>query len=132
MQDYQKLITVTKGDLDELNHVNNVRYVQWIQDIAKAHWEQNVTVSIKDSFYWVVVSHFIEYKSPAFLNDQILIKTYVTKSEGVTSTRVVEMYKDDKLLVKANTTWCLLSTSTNRPARITQEIADLFSLNTNS
>ncbi len=126
MQVYQKLITVTKDDLDELNHVNNVRYVQWIQDIAKAHWEQNVTQSIKDSFYWVVVSHFIEYKSPAFLNDQILIKTYVTKSEGVTSTRVVEMYKNDKLLVKAKTTWCLLNASTNRPARITQEIADLF------
>ena len=126
MQVYEKVITVAKEDLDELNHVNNVRYVQWIQDIAKAHWEQNATQHIKDSFFWVVVNHFIEYKSPAFLNDQILIKTYVTKSEGVTSTRVVEMYKDNKLLVKAETVWCLLSASTNRPTRITEEIADLF------
>lgn len=126
MQVYEKSLTVTKDDLDELNHVNNVRYVQWIQDIAKAHWEQNVTKSIKDSFYWVVVNHFIEYKSPAFLNDQILIKTFVNKSEGITSTRVVEMYNDDKLLVKAETVWCLLSTVTNRPTRITEEIANLF------
>lgn len=127
MQVFEKSITVTKDDLDELNHVNNVRYVQWIQDIAKAHWKQNVTQPIKESFYWVVVNHFIEYKSPAFLNDQILIKTYVTTSEGVTSTRVVEMYKDNKLLVKAETVWCLLSASTNSPTRITEEIADLFS-----
>ena len=127
MQVFEKHITVTKDDLDELNHVNNVRYVQWIQDIAKAHWEQHATQPIKESFYWVVVSHFIEYKSPAFLNDQILIKTYVTTSEGVTSIRVVEMFKSDKLLVKAETVWCLLSASTNRPTRITEEIADLFS-----
>lgn len=126
MQVYEKSLTVTKDDLDELYHVNNVRYVQWIQDIAKAHWEQNITKSIKDSFYWVVVNHFIEYKSPAFLNDQLLIKTFVTKSEGVTSTRVVEMYKNDKLLVKAETVWCLLSISTNRPTRITDEIANLL------
>jgi acyl-CoA thioester hydrolase len=126
MQVYEHLITVTKDDLDELKHVNNVRYVQWIQDIAKAHWEQNVTKNIGESFFWMIISHFIEYKSPAFLNDEIKIKTYVTKSEGVTSIRIVEMYRNDKLLVEAKTTWCLLSTSTNRPARITQEIADLF------
>ncbi|MCK0179987.1 acyl-CoA thioesterase [Flavobacteriaceae bacterium S0862] len=126
MQVYEQRIKITKDDLDELNHVNNVRYVQWIQDIAKAHWKKNVTQDIKDSFFWVVVSHFIEYKSPAFLNDQILIKTYVTKPKGVTSTRIVEMYKDNTLLVKAETVWCLLSTSTNRPTRITEEIADLF------
>ena len=102
MQVYEKYITVNKNDLDELNHVNNVRYVQWIQDIAKAHWEQNTTKNIRDSFFWVVVNHFIEYKSP------------------------VEMHKNDKLLVKAETVWCLLSVSTNRPARITEEIKSLF------
>ncbi|MCJ7756968.1 MAG: thioesterase, partial [Gillisia sp.] len=31
---YEIGIKVTKEDLDELQHVNNVRYVQWIQDIA--------------------------------------------------------------------------------------------------
>jgi len=36
---YEMELKVTKEDLDELQHVNNVRYVQWIQDIAKAHWE---------------------------------------------------------------------------------------------
>lgn len=126
MQVFEKAITVNNDDLDELNHVNNVRYVQWIQDIAKAHWEQNAIQTIKESFYWVVVNHFIEYKAPAYLNDLILIKTYVTKSKGVTSIRVVEIHKNDKLLVKAETVWCLLSKSTNRPTRITDEIVSLF------
>ena len=104
MQVFEKKITVQQDDLDELDHVNNVRYLQWVQDIAKAHWQQNVNKEILDKFFWVVISHYIEYKGAALLNDEILLKTYVTRSEGVTSTRIVEMYRasDDKLLVKAN------------------------------
>ncbi len=29
--------TVVKSNIDELNHVNNVVYLQWIQDIANLH-----------------------------------------------------------------------------------------------
>ena len=35
MESYEKRIRVSENDLDELKHVNNVRYVQWIQDISK-------------------------------------------------------------------------------------------------
>ncbi|MBL4725030.1 MAG: acyl-CoA thioesterase, partial [Lutibacter sp.] len=30
MMKFSKEIVVQKTDIDELNHVNNVRYVQWI------------------------------------------------------------------------------------------------------
>ena len=65
MQIFEQSITVTQDDLDDLNHVNNVRYVQWVQDIAKAHWMQNTSEDILDSYFWVVVSHHIEYKGSA-------------------------------------------------------------------
>ncbi len=128
MQVFETKITVTQDDIDELNHVNNVRYVQWVNDAAKLHWEQNTTKEISNNYYWVVLNHNIDYNSSAFLNDVVAIKTYVTKSEGVTSTRVVEMYnsKTDKLLVKSETNWCLIDAKTNRPTRITDEIANLF------
>ena len=128
MQVFETQITVTKDDIDELNHVNNVRYVQWVNDAAKLHWQQNTSNRITDAYYWVVISHHIDYKSSAFLNDVITLKTYVTKSEGVTSTRIVEMYnsKSNKLLVKSETNWCLIDAKTNRPTRITDEIVKLF------
>lgn len=128
MQIFQQLTTVSSEDLDELNHVNNVRYVQWIQDIAKAHWLQNATPDILTKYYWVVVSHHIEYKSSALLGDVIQLKTYVTQSEGVTSTRVVEMYHQatERLLVKAKTVWCLINSASHKPARIPEKIALLF------
>ena len=128
MQVFEKTIYVQSQDLDELEHVNNVRYLQWVQEIAKAHWKQNVTSEILQNFFWVVVSHFIEYKGSALLNDELILKTYVTTSEGFKSTRIVEMHRksDNKLLVKAETVWCLMSMETKKPTRITPEIANLF------
>ena len=79
------------------------------------------------NFFWVLLNHHIEYKSPAVLNDVIKLKTYVIKAEGVTSTRIVEMFnKNNKLLVKSETHWCLISSKTLRPTRINSEIANLF------
>lgn len=128
MQIFEKHITVTKDDLDELNHVNNVRYVQWVNDIAKEHWLQNTSNNIRNIYFWVLLNHHIDYKSPAILNDVIKLKTYVTKAEGVTSTRIVEMYdsKTKKLLVKSETNWCLINSKTLQPTRINSEITNLF------
>jgi acyl-CoA thioester hydrolase len=128
MQVLEKLITVTKEDLDELNHVNNVRYVQWVNDVAKEHWLQNASEDICKEYFWVLLSHKIEYKNSAVLNDIIKLKTNVIKTEGVTSTRIVEMYlnKTQKLLIKSETKWCLMSSKTLRPIRINSEIANLF------
>lgn len=128
MQVFEKTITVSKGDLDQLNHVNNVRYVQWVQDIAEAHWLQNATKDILDNFFWVLVNHQINYKSPAFLGDQILVKTYITKSEGVTSIRHVEFINTNthKIIVSSITKWCLLSKVNNKPTRVISKISELF------
>ena len=129
MQTHEKLITVTLDDLDQLHHVNNMRYVQWVQDIAEEHWQAKVTPKITDEYFWVLLKHSIEYKNPAVLGDVILLKTFILKSEGVTSLRKVEMYDkaSGKLLVTSETTWCLISKNNLKPARITPEISELFS-----
>lgn len=128
MQVFKQELTVSKDDLDELHHVNNVRYVQWVQDIAKAHWLSMATEKMLEDYFWVVVSHHIEYKESAVLHDDIRLKTYVTQTHGVTSTRTVEMFFKDsgKLLLKAETKWCFMDARTKRPVRIPYEIATLF------
>ena len=105
-----------------------MRYVQWVSDIAKEHWVQNTSNKIRNTYFWVLLSHHIEYKSPAILNDVVSLKTYVIKAEGVTSTRIVEMYnnKTKKLLAKSETNWCLISSKTLHPTRINSEIINLF------
>jgi len=128
MQTFEKHIVVAQEDLDNLNHVNNVRYVQWVQDIAEEHWTSKTTTKIRDAYFWILLKHHIEYKSPAILGDVLKVVTYVPKSQGVRTTRMVEIYDQNtyKLLVSSETTWCFMNAQAKRPARIPQEIVDLF------
>ncbi|HRJ28392.1 MAG TPA: thioesterase family protein [Cyclobacteriaceae bacterium] len=128
MKAFEQTITVQQHDIDRLNHVNNVVYLQWVQDVATAHWQSLASMEIQKKYSWVVLKHEIEYFSPALLNDFLTVKTWVEKSEGVRSERHVEFYnhKTNKLLVRAKTNWCLLEAMTMRPRRIEEDILQLF------
>ncbi|MFN3841178.1 MAG: acyl-CoA thioesterase [Cyclobacteriaceae bacterium] len=128
MKVFVQEITVKAGHLDALNHVNNVVYVQWVQDVASLHWDAIASSEIKNKYSWVVLKHEIEYLSPALLKDILVVKTWVEKSEGARSERHVEFYnkKTNKLLVRAKTSWCLLDASTMKPRRIEQDIFQVF------
>lgn len=128
---YEKVVTVGEDDLDDLLHVNNVRYVEWIQEISKEHWEERASEKIKNEAVWVVLSHQIQYRNEARLGDNVIIKTYITDTKGAVSVRAVKMYLAEKdiLLVESSTEWCLLNASTLRPMRISQEIRSFFESN---
>lgn len=113
---------VKETEIDELNHVNNVVYVQWIQDVASLHWFELVKKNPQENCIWVVLRHEIDYVRSAVLGDEITLKTWVGETQGVKSIRHVEILKDDKLLVKAKTTWCLLDAKTMRPKRIDESV----------
>ena len=128
MKTYSEAFDVVPNDLDDLNHVNNIRYVEWIQEISKRHWNHVTTEAIQQSLIWVVRNHNITYHKSAVLGNTMLINTYIAKNHGPISTRVVEIKnkETDELLVKAVTEWCLLDAKTFRPKRVPEEIQALF------
>jgi len=119
---------VRPGDIDQLNHVNNVVYVQWIQDAAMKHWNSAMPLEIKEKYVWVILRHEIDYKNPAKPDDLLTIETKVMNAKGITSVRSVKIYRenDQKLLVQSITKWCMLNADTLRPARITEGIKKIF------
>lgn len=125
---FEKTITVKASDLDELKHVNNVQYVQWIQDIAKEHWEKRASEEILNTCFWVVIRHEIDYKQQAFLDDELIIQTFVGEHTHVTSQRLVNILNKEtkKVLVKAKSTWCLMDYITKKPVKISQEMLRVF------
>ena len=70
----------------------------------------------------MVTRHEIDYKKDAILGDKITFKTWIGETKGVRSIRHVEIYKEDVLLVKAQTVWCMLDVKTLRPTRITESV----------
>lgn len=123
---FQQEIEVGPEDIDELDHVNNIVYLKWVQQIAGAHWMSRTTKEIQDTSIWVVHSHYIEYKAPAFLGDKLTLKTYIGDTKGARSIRFVEVLRGDQLLAKAETEWVLLDAQSMRPKRASEELMDLF------
>jgi acyl-CoA thioester hydrolase len=125
---FQTEITVQSSAIDNLKHVNNVVYLQWVQDVAEQHWNVSTNSALREKLAWVVVNHFIEYKAPAVENDVLIVKTWVEKYSGVTSERHTEIVRkaDGKLLVQAKTLWCMLDKTTGKPMRITEELIAKF------
>ena len=125
---FEKELIVKKQHLDNREHVNNVEYLQWVQDVAEAHWEARATQAQKEQFYWVVVNHEISYKKEAKLNDEILLQTYISKTTHVTSLRhvIIKNKNTNTVLAEAKTTWCLLDIKTKKPVKISEELKKIF------
>ena len=126
MNFFEKKHIVTTNELDVYNHVNNVVYVQWIQDIADDHWNVLTEKMDEPDYVWFVIRHEIAYKAQAKLNDEVTITTWVGKTEGVKSVRHVVIKKGETLLVKSATTFCLVDKKSLKPRRITEDIIQIL------
>jgi len=126
MKIYKHQLKVSKNDIDELNHVNNVVYLQWVQEISYMHWDVLATTSVKDACVWMTLRHEIDYLGQAYVGDTITIYTWIDESRGVKSIRIVHIYYEDKLLTRSKTTFCLLDKETLKPKRISADILELF------
>ncbi|WP_228410862.1 acyl-CoA thioesterase [Chryseobacterium taklimakanense] len=78
---HSKIIEVDEGHLDEFNHVNNVQYVQWVEEIAKEHWELVKADTPYPNDFWVMADHHIQYKKQVYKGDDLKILTYPQNPE---------------------------------------------------
>jgi acyl-CoA thioester hydrolase len=118
-------IKVIAEDIDELNHVNNIVYLRYVQDAAIGHWK-TVPETIASQIIWVARRHEIDYLKPAFLDDELVVKTWVETFIGVKSLRHCEIMRGDEVLARSVTHWIALDARTFRPKRITEEIVKQF------
>jgi acyl-CoA thioester hydrolase len=131
---FELRISVEPDDIDRLGHVNNIVYLRWAQDAAVAHWEAAASPEDQAAVACVAVRHEIDYKAPAFLGDEILVRTWVGSATAITFERHTEMRRvsDQKLLSRARTLWCPINRETGRPQRVSAELRVQFSTSTES
>ncbi|RAW00299.1 acyl-CoA thioesterase [Pseudochryseolinea flava] len=127
---FEHLVIVTPSDVDDLGHVNNVVYVRYIQEVSAAHWVSRADEVLREKYLWVVLRHEVDYRNPAFLNEEIIGHTWVGEYNGARFDRYVKLTsaKSGKVLTESKTTWCMLDAKTMRPTRITQEVIDMISI----
>ena len=128
---YSKTITIPESAIDENGHVNNVIYVQWMQDIAVEHYESiGGTKPMKlIGATWVVHEHRIEYLLPAYAGEEVQIRTWVENLRRVRSLRKYEFVRksDGKVLVRGETDWIFVDVKSGRPIAIPETVIAVFS-----
>ena len=123
-------LTLTAGPehIDELGHVNNAVWVQWIQQVAVAHWASVAGDAHKDAYYWVVVRHEIDYLRAAHEGDRIVARTWVGEApKGARFDRLMEFFgPDGKTCVRSKTWWAIIDKALGRPIRVPAEVIAPF------
>ena len=116
---YRVEILVPAEAVDRNRHVNNVAYVQWMQDAAIQHSAATGCTRMTEAIgaTWVARMHRIEYLSPAFAGEAITVLTWVADFRRVRSLRRYKFIRaaDQRVLAQGETDWVLVDVATGRP-----------------
>ncbi len=129
---YRYRFVVEPEAIDANGHVNNVVYVQWMQDIAVRHADAAgcTDVTRRIGATWIARSHWIEYLRPAFVGDEIEALTWVANFRKVRSLRRYKFVRttDNTTLAQGETDWVFADVKTGRPRAIPNEVSRAFEL----
>jgi acyl-CoA thioester hydrolase len=128
---FTKTFSIPEDAIDELGHVNNLKYIAWMQEIAIQHsaaegWP--VERYLRSGAVWVVRSHFITYLRPAFEGETITLQTWIAEIKQRSCLRkyLVLRAQDQSILAEAETNWVYIDQRTGRPLRIPEELRAAF------
>jgi len=128
---FKRSRVVVPGDCDELGHVNNVRWLAFVGELAGAHalrrGSDNDTLREQGAL-WIVRRHEIDYHRSALPGEEIVEETWVEQMSGARSVRHSRFTRagGGELLVSAVTTWAYVDAKTQRPRRIPAEMIERF------
>jgi acyl-CoA thioester hydrolase len=125
---FELTFTATPEHIDELGHVNNAVWVQWVQQVAVAHWDSLADPRHRDAYFWVVVRHEVDYLRPAHEGDRVIARTWVGDApKGARFDRFVEFTgPDGRPCVRAKTQWAIIDKASGRPIRVPPEVVAPF------
>ena len=120
--------TAQPQHIDELGHVNNAVWVDWIQQIATAHWSAVASPAHQATYIWVVTRHEIDYRGNIALGESVTAETFIPSApSGARFDRRVDFTDAaGKVIVSAQTTWALIDKASGRLQRVREDVAAPF------
>ena len=114
--------------IDASGHVNNTVWVQWMEDLAVAHWLRDARAEDVAAYAWVVTRHEIDYRGNVREGDEVTGTTEIR--EGPTGARFDRHFTfcdaTGKPIVRAKTTWAMVERESGRVQRVPPEVAAPF------
>lgn len=116
-------LKVRTYECDSYNHVNNANYLNYLE-FARYEFLKvigfNYEKAIKSGYGTYISRIEINYKKPAFTDDELVIKTKPVKKGAVSGVLSQEIRRGDDLIIEAKVTWVFVD-SKGLPAKIPAE-----------
>ncbi|MFP5396211.1 MAG: acyl-CoA thioesterase [Alphaproteobacteria bacterium] len=125
---YIQTFTAQSQHIDELGHVNNAVWVDWIQQIATAHWSAVAAPDHQAAYIWVVTRHEIDYRGNIGPGESVTAETFIPSAPtGARFDRRVDFRNAaGQVIVSARTTWAMIDKVSGRLARVREEVTAPF------
>ena len=82
---FESELAVRPDDIDMNNHVHVSKYADYVlaarYDQMQRCYKMPMEEFVKMGYGWVVVTSYIEYKRPLFINDVVLVRTSIAEVE---------------------------------------------------
>ena len=109
-----------------MGHVNNARYLNWVQEAVLAHWRGIAPAEDVASKAWVALKHEITYRRPTFLDDTVIAHVILEKVQGARAFYETIIKRGEEVLAEVKSSWCCLDAETLRPARLARDLVERF------
>ncbi len=123
---HQFPIRILPDDIDFMGHVNNARYLAWVQDAVVSHWRRFAPAEEVAAKLWVALKHEITYRKPAFLDDQVMASVVLERVEGAKAFYATIIQRGEEVLAEVRSSWCCIDVQTRRPVRLAKDLVSLF------
>lgn len=125
---FTKTITACPEHIDELDHVNNAVWVQWMEQVSVEHWRRDADPAHVDAYIWVVTRHEIDYRGNVTVGETVTARTWIPEGpRGARFDRLIEFTgPDGKVKVAARSTWAMIDKANGRLMRVPTDVAAPF------
>jgi acyl-CoA thioester hydrolase len=114
------MLTVRTYECDSYGHVNNANYLNYLE-VARYEFLRDVGFdypAMINAGYGIYVARVeIDYKKPAFADDELIIKSWSIKKGAVSGIIAQEIWCRGELLAKAKVTWAFVD-SNGQPTKV--------------
>ena len=116
-------LKVRTYECDSYNHVNNANYLNYLE-FARYEFLKDIGFNYNNAInagYGTYISKIeIEYKKPAVVDDELVIKTIPVKKGAASGTLSQKIWRGEELIIDAKVTWVFVD-SKGTPAKIPPE-----------
>ena len=118
-------ISVRWRDMDAMGHVNNAKYVSYLEE-ARVRWMLGVEgVSLSDRIAPVVAATNINYRLPIVWPNDIVVELFVERLGNSSVTighRIIDQQDEDKLYSDGNVVVVWMDTQTGKSAPLPEAV----------